>query len=364
MNMQLSEKQIEDVFEVYYKELLSPDLELVARQHILENRLRFDLLFKDKDGKNLVVELKKDAVTREDIGQSIEYAGLIKNQRVILAAPYFAESVKIAFEHYGIEYLEFNLSEIARLHKTLGENKAIPITATIEVLLENAIKTSIQSKSLKDGNIAFKVTYVDSKWLGVCSEKLYHINCFSKHKKTFCSLQANSEFSCRHSQFAHMKESYFSGDSFPYPCYDSAALTGVFSPCVSHGEVTGGKFHRALQAKVGKLALFTSKEPGDAEENRFVFMIARIDTILPPEEGAPEEFLCDVENSVILLSQRPPFWKYYSNAGNPERIAWNTGLFRYANDRVCYELLKDVIEDKTLEEDLRVNAVRLLELVS
>ena len=67
--MKLSEKQIEDVFEIYYKELLSPDFKLVERQYVFKNKRRADLIFIDKNKTKVIVELKRDAVTREDIGQ-------------------------------------------------------------------------------------------------------------------------------------------------------------------------------------------------------------------------------------------------------------------------------------------------------
>jgi len=104
MKRKITEKQIEDVFEIFYEELLEGGLTLKGRQVVLENRLRIDLLFEDKKGKNLVLELKRDAITKEDIGQILDYAGLIKNSRVILAAPIISKRIKIAFEHYGIEY--------------------------------------------------------------------------------------------------------------------------------------------------------------------------------------------------------------------------------------------------------------------
>jgi predicted nuclease of restriction endonuclease-like (RecB) superfamily len=76
--MKLTEKQIEDVFEIYYKELLSSDFELVERQFVFKNKRRADLIFIDKDKRKVIVELKRGAVTREDIGQLFEYRVKLK----------------------------------------------------------------------------------------------------------------------------------------------------------------------------------------------------------------------------------------------------------------------------------------------
>ena len=47
----LTEKQIEDVFEQYYEYLIEKGLAFKARQYKLENNLRIDLLFQDKNEK-------------------------------------------------------------------------------------------------------------------------------------------------------------------------------------------------------------------------------------------------------------------------------------------------------------------------
>src|SRR5262245_14553439 len=94
---------------------------LLGRQQTLEGtRLKVDLLFEDQARRKMVIELKRDSVSREDVGQLLEYAGLIPNSRVILAAPHIASAIKTAFEHYVIEYIEFSRTEIAKLHRLLG----------------------------------------------------------------------------------------------------------------------------------------------------------------------------------------------------------------------------------------------------
>jgi hypothetical protein len=232
--MKLLEKDIEDVFEVYHKELIAEDLKFIARQHILDNKLRVDLLFKDGEGKNVVIEIKKDSITREDVGQTLQYAGMIKNSRVILIAPVIASSIKKAFDHYGIEYREFNPFEIAKLHEKMDLlPKKSPGKVRIEIP-ENIIKAPLISDKKRDGNIAFKVTYVDTNWNGVCSDKLFFTNSFSSEKKTWCSIQAKDKINCRSIEYLdpdNLDEDFF-------PCWDSVVLkTFNFSPGMTHGPV-------------------------------------------------------------------------------------------------------------------------------
>ena len=104
----LTERQIEDVFERFHEQLVEPGLRPLGRQQVLgTTRLRVDLLFEDRAKRKVVLELKRDSVSREDVGQLLEYAGSISNSRVILVAPHIASSIKTSFEHYGIEYIEW-----------------------------------------------------------------------------------------------------------------------------------------------------------------------------------------------------------------------------------------------------------------
>ena len=46
----------------------------------------------------------------------------------------------------------------------------------------------------------------------------------------------------------------------------------------------------------------------------------------------------------------PLFWNYYRNLNAPNRKAWNTGLFRYMNDRLIYDLLHDIKVNWNLDQ--------------
>lgn len=74
----LSEKEFEDIL-VLHAELIETGLTLIDRQAQLETK-RTDLTFSDKDGNILLVELKKDIVSLENIFQIKDYVNRLKGK--------------------------------------------------------------------------------------------------------------------------------------------------------------------------------------------------------------------------------------------------------------------------------------------
>ncbi len=358
--MNLSEKQIEDVFEIFYKQLISSELTFVKRQHILENGLRVDLLFNDNKNKKVVVELKRDAITREDIGQTLQYAGLIRDSRVILAAPIISSSIKIAFDHYGIEYLEFDLKEIGKLYEQIKDKPKTEQLAKQITVPINVVAEPLENRTRKDGSIAFKVTYVDKEWSGVCSHNVAQYN--FEHR-TWCGIQKDHKINCQSKVYENPENI----NENHYPCFDSIALKHLkYFSGYDHGPKKEGNYRRCLEAKVGKLALFTSREPGEPESERFIFAIGIIESILPPntDDFTCEEFKCDKGSALIFNKNNyPKFWKYYRNANNPDRLAWNTGLFRYVTDNVILNLLTDISTGNRYSSKTKEKAQILIDTV-
>ena len=352
--MKLSEKQIEDVFEIYYKELLSPDFELVERQYVFKNKRRADLIFIDKNKTKVIVELKRDAVTREDIGQLIEYRGILdkENPRIILVAPIIPSTIKKSFEHFGIEYLEFNINKVLELYNSI-KNSTKP---KINVELKEIVSEPLSEKRVIDGNVAFKITYNDKNWSGICSPNVAD---FNFKNRTWCKIQSQYENNCQTISDQDFDEGYF-------PCMDCVALLDLsFYAGTFHGKKRNNEPMRAINIKIGKLALFTSREPGTSERERFVFAIGQLNRITEENLGntVPNEiFHCDKETAVIFNSNfKPKFWNYYRNA-NTNLEKWNTGLIRYVNDNQAVNLLKDLIKDKRLTNKQRKNTKTLLKI--
>jgi hypothetical protein len=75
----LAEKHMEDLIAAHPDEFLEPGWRLDKRQGYYEGR-RIDLVFKDAHNRILLVELKRGVVTREHVGQIVEYYGLLRKR--------------------------------------------------------------------------------------------------------------------------------------------------------------------------------------------------------------------------------------------------------------------------------------------
>lgn len=347
--MKLSEKQIEDVFEVYYKELLSPNFTLIHRQFIFKNKRRADLIFVDENNRKIIVELKRTSVTREDIGQLFEYRGILDNEnpRIILAAPIIPSIMKKSFEHFGIEYLEFNIKEIEKLYFSLSDKKV----ERVDLKIDEILSEPLSSKKVRDGNVAFKITYNDNNWKNVCSPNIAEYNF---ENRTWCGIQSKHVDNCQSEYFKTLSDEI-------YPCMDSVALRDLsFYAGHFHGEKHNNEPKRALNIKIGKIALFTSREPGTPENERFIFAIAQLDNITDTE--GYEMFHCNKNTAVIFKSNyRPKFWDFYRNK-NTTKEKWNTGLIRYFDDSQITNMLNSLLTNKRLTNKQRINIKNLLHI--
>ncbi|WP_026914901.1 endonuclease NucS domain-containing protein [Christiangramia portivictoriae] len=347
MEQKLSERQIEDVFENYHSELIEPDLELISRQHIFSNGRRADLIFRDRSNRKLIVELKRNVVTRSDIGQLLEYFGIMNQEkpRIALIAPIIPKSIKKAFEHFGIEYLEFDLTKIQDLYSKIQSNGLSREFQKINY--SEIISKPLSDKKLVDGNIAFKVTYVDNDWSDVCSPNNADYNF---KNRTWCKVQKSFKNNCQSDYWKNNPPSLENG----CPCYDSIAKKELlFYPGHNHGPKTNNEPRRMLSAKQGKLMVLTSKRPGQNESERFIFSIAEIAGFdIHGEESQYEVAIGDFEKSIDFKEEEAPlFWDYFKNPNAPKRKAWNTGLFRYMDDTMIYNLLQDVKKKFNLNKD-------------
>jgi hypothetical protein len=149
-----------------------------------------------------------------------------------------------------------------------------------------------------------------------------------------------------------------------YPCYDSVALATLsFSPGWNHGNNTP---HVCKEAKVGKVALLTSRAPGEPEAERFIFailLIACLRVVGADQSGAGTEFYEGDKSASIVLerSSYVRFWDHYRNPRASSVTAWNTGLFRYVDDATVREILAAVGKKLSLSRDQRRKAEALLE---
>lgn len=120
------EKDIENLIARYPKEFFpKEEFLLLGQQHTVEGR-RIDILFQDKYGRKIVVEVKRGILTREASGQVMEYYGLMKSKspkdicELILCANVIPSERKLFLENAGIECKEVSVGFITDLAKRVG----------------------------------------------------------------------------------------------------------------------------------------------------------------------------------------------------------------------------------------------------
>jgi len=108
----LSEKNFEDII-CKYPELIEENLVFKGRQVHVYGKI-MDILFEDKFGQKLIIELKAGPIDRKHIGQVMEYEGSVLHvedptARVMLVGNRVPPNLKKALDHHGIEWKEISI---------------------------------------------------------------------------------------------------------------------------------------------------------------------------------------------------------------------------------------------------------------
>ncbi len=112
------------------------DFSLVGRQGSFPGVGRYDLLFKDGRGTNILMELKARPAKYEDADQLAKYHDALmlsghKGVVLWLVAPTIPASVKEFLDNVGIEYSEIHVGEYRRVAEKVGYSVAPVDTATL-----------------------------------------------------------------------------------------------------------------------------------------------------------------------------------------------------------------------------------------
>ncbi|MEA2089351.1 MAG: endonuclease NucS [Thermoproteota archaeon] len=111
--------------------LIEEGLTLIGRQVSFGN-LRVDLLFRDRFGENLIVEVKRGTIKREHIGQIMEYSGSLPDQRpmrLMLIGNRVPPAFRKSLDHHGIEWKEIRPEQIKPFLKPGVEKPVYPLDA-------------------------------------------------------------------------------------------------------------------------------------------------------------------------------------------------------------------------------------------
>jgi hypothetical protein len=111
----MNECQFEDIL-VKYPELVESALSVKGRQIYVDGKY-VDILFEDRHGQKLIIELKKGAIIRKHIAQLLDYEGYFLNSddptvRVMLVGNRVPNNLRKALDHHGFEWKEITESTI------------------------------------------------------------------------------------------------------------------------------------------------------------------------------------------------------------------------------------------------------------
>ena len=120
------EKDIENLLANYPDEFFPGEgFKLIDQQFTIEGK-RIDILFEDKHGRQIIVEVKRGILSREASGQIAEYYGLLKtenetkNYELILCANIIPKERKVFLETIGIDCKELGIAQIAQIANKHG----------------------------------------------------------------------------------------------------------------------------------------------------------------------------------------------------------------------------------------------------
>ena len=115
------EKDIENLIAKYPKDFFpKEDFSLIRQQYNIKSR-RIDILFEDKYGRLIVIEVKRGILSREAAGQIMEYYGLLKESfpeksiELVLCANTIPHERKTFLENVGIDCKELSLNLILQV---------------------------------------------------------------------------------------------------------------------------------------------------------------------------------------------------------------------------------------------------------
>jgi len=129
----------------------------------------------------------------------------------------------------------------------------------------------------------------------------------------------------------------------------------VFTGMVQTGK-NKGQPNKATRVSTNSAGLLTARGPEQTETERKIFGLFMvnesyfdnlIDDGMIPSDSEYRIELTDQE------AEQMPFWNYYINKNYPHRTTWNSGKFRYYDNDWTAQILKDIIEIKTDEEEIK-----------
>lgn len=176
--MSLTEDALEEIL-AKHPILIEEGLTFLGRQ-VSVGRLRVDLLFKDRFGDTLIVELKRETIRREHVGQIMEYSGSIiegKPVRLMLIGSRVPPSFQRSFEYHGIEWREIGEENLLQFLEANDKDLLRRLRGERSITMQTKHIKSDNSRPVSKVDLdeilqAFKASFPLSAGEGITEESL------------------------------------------------------------------------------------------------------------------------------------------------------------------------------------------------
>ena len=149
----MKEQDFEDILSKY-PELIEEGLTFKGRQVRVRGK-SVDLLFEDRHGQTLIVELKKGVIKREHTSQLLDYAGYFLSPddptvRVMLVGNRVPPNLRRSLDHHGFEWRDIEVSKLIEFLKEQGDEELLECLSDDEPLTRRRlIRDSPRSSPLR-----------------------------------------------------------------------------------------------------------------------------------------------------------------------------------------------------------------------
>lgn len=221
-----SEKNFEDII-CKYPELIERGLIFKGRQISIYGK-RIDILFEDKFGQKLIIELKIGPIDREHIGQVMEYEGEVLSEeeptaRIMLVGNRVPPNLQRALSHHGIEWKEVSLAQLRDFLETKNDKEFCSLVGEEDNGLKQLLikKEKILSKKHQNNNLT-DVLSVERDKMGIlfCIKGTQHAKDGAEHLKNHEELYFSIGYGIKAENFYYPLTAliHVSGDKVRYKC--------------------------------------------------------------------------------------------------------------------------------------------------
>lgn len=240
------------------------------------------------------------------------------------------------------------------------ELKKEQIAQQVVVASKNNPVKKQPKKHYERENIAFKCNYCDGGasasqigYAGVCSKSIIEYN-ITEAKRTWCSSEQ-----CECNRFFNGELTYDDlceiHASNKFLCYESGMFINWKASAGT--DVKNGKMDRPRKLKKvqkNSLCILTTVKPDALEAERMIFGVFLVDESYEGDNQA-EGYVTTKSKYKLKLTPKEAkeilFWNYHKNSNDQGTARWSSGLYRYINDVVSAQILRDIATIKKNSHD-------------